>query len=202
MQYRTIESPIGPLLLAGDDEGVRFLLFSTGRRHGTAETRVGTGSWLAQRHRVATDVVLRGKAARVRYSAGAAGHAVSAAGVARAVRHSLRRDDQLRRARAAHRQSQSGARRRSRKRIESDLDHHSVSPRHRQQRIAHRLRRRASDQKGTARSRTRPDSAAVTVDRRLSTVSLRSQRHHRIDARRAPRRQQCCQHRHYHKDAL
>ena len=31
MRYRTIESPIGPLLLAGDDEGVRFLLFSTGR---------------------------------------------------------------------------------------------------------------------------------------------------------------------------
>jgi methylated-DNA-[protein]-cysteine S-methyltransferase len=31
MRYRTIESPIGPLLLAGDDQGVRFLLFSTGR---------------------------------------------------------------------------------------------------------------------------------------------------------------------------
>ena len=31
MQYRTIESPIGPLLLAGDDEGLRFLLFSAGR---------------------------------------------------------------------------------------------------------------------------------------------------------------------------
>jgi methylated-DNA-[protein]-cysteine S-methyltransferase len=31
MRYRTIESPIGQLLLAGDDQGVRFLLFSTGR---------------------------------------------------------------------------------------------------------------------------------------------------------------------------
>jgi methylated-DNA-[protein]-cysteine S-methyltransferase len=31
MQYRTIESPIGALLLAGDDQGVRFLLFSNGR---------------------------------------------------------------------------------------------------------------------------------------------------------------------------
>ncbi len=32
MQYRTIESPLGPLLLAGDDAGLRFLLFSAGRR--------------------------------------------------------------------------------------------------------------------------------------------------------------------------
>jgi methylated-DNA-[protein]-cysteine S-methyltransferase len=31
MRYRTIESPIGPLLLAADDQGVRFLLFSSGR---------------------------------------------------------------------------------------------------------------------------------------------------------------------------
>jgi methylated-DNA-[protein]-cysteine S-methyltransferase len=31
MLYRTIASPIGPLLLAGDDEGVRFLLFEHGR---------------------------------------------------------------------------------------------------------------------------------------------------------------------------
>lgn len=31
VQYRVIESPIGPLLLAGDAEGVRFLLFSKGR---------------------------------------------------------------------------------------------------------------------------------------------------------------------------
>ena len=30
MQYRTIESPIGPLLIAGDDNGLRFLLFSRG----------------------------------------------------------------------------------------------------------------------------------------------------------------------------
>lgn len=32
MQYRTLESPVGPLLLAGDDRGVRFLLFGQGRR--------------------------------------------------------------------------------------------------------------------------------------------------------------------------
>lgn len=31
MQYRLLESPIGPLLLAGDDHGIRFLLFSNGR---------------------------------------------------------------------------------------------------------------------------------------------------------------------------
>jgi methylated-DNA-[protein]-cysteine S-methyltransferase len=32
VQYRTLDSPIGQLLLAGDDIGLRFLLFSTGRR--------------------------------------------------------------------------------------------------------------------------------------------------------------------------
>jgi methylated-DNA-[protein]-cysteine S-methyltransferase len=31
VQYRLLESPIGPLLLAGDDHGVRFLLFGNGR---------------------------------------------------------------------------------------------------------------------------------------------------------------------------
>ena len=29
--YRELESPVGPLLLAGDDEGLRFLLFRKGR---------------------------------------------------------------------------------------------------------------------------------------------------------------------------
>jgi methylated-DNA-[protein]-cysteine S-methyltransferase len=37
MHYRNIESPIGPLLLAGDDEGLRFLLFSNG--HHTAQPK-------------------------------------------------------------------------------------------------------------------------------------------------------------------
>jgi methylated-DNA-[protein]-cysteine S-methyltransferase len=32
MRYRTIESPIGPLFLAGDDGGLRRLLFAAGRR--------------------------------------------------------------------------------------------------------------------------------------------------------------------------
>ncbi|HUE85276.1 MAG TPA: methylated-DNA--[protein]-cysteine S-methyltransferase [Vicinamibacterales bacterium] len=32
MQHRTIESPVGPLLLAGDEGGLRFVLFSTGGR--------------------------------------------------------------------------------------------------------------------------------------------------------------------------
>ncbi len=31
MQYRTIDSPIGPLLVAGDDQGLRFVLFKLGR---------------------------------------------------------------------------------------------------------------------------------------------------------------------------
>jgi methylated-DNA-[protein]-cysteine S-methyltransferase len=32
VQYRLVDSPIGPLLLAADDQGLRFLLFSAGRR--------------------------------------------------------------------------------------------------------------------------------------------------------------------------
>ena len=35
MFYRTIESPIGPLLAAGDEEGLRFLLFTRGRDRAT-----------------------------------------------------------------------------------------------------------------------------------------------------------------------
>jgi methylated-DNA-[protein]-cysteine S-methyltransferase len=31
VQFRRLESPVGPLLLAGDDEGLRFLLFENGR---------------------------------------------------------------------------------------------------------------------------------------------------------------------------
>jgi methylated-DNA-[protein]-cysteine S-methyltransferase len=31
MRYRSIESPIGPLLLAGDDNGLRHLLFAAGK---------------------------------------------------------------------------------------------------------------------------------------------------------------------------
>lgn len=31
VQHRTIDSPIGPLFLAGDDRGLRYLLFGTGR---------------------------------------------------------------------------------------------------------------------------------------------------------------------------
>jgi methylated-DNA-[protein]-cysteine S-methyltransferase len=31
MQYRTIESPIGPLLVAGDDEGLKYIGFPTGK---------------------------------------------------------------------------------------------------------------------------------------------------------------------------
>jgi methylated-DNA-[protein]-cysteine S-methyltransferase len=32
MQYRHLDSPIGPLLIAGDDDGLRFLLFAHERR--------------------------------------------------------------------------------------------------------------------------------------------------------------------------
>jgi methylated-DNA-[protein]-cysteine S-methyltransferase len=31
MQYRLLESPIGPLIVAGDEEGLRYLLFARGR---------------------------------------------------------------------------------------------------------------------------------------------------------------------------
>ena len=32
MQYRKIDTPIGPLMLAGEDAGLRFLVFGNGRR--------------------------------------------------------------------------------------------------------------------------------------------------------------------------
>ena len=41
MQYREIESPVGPLLLAGDEQGLRLLLFKKGRDK--ARARPGPG---------------------------------------------------------------------------------------------------------------------------------------------------------------
>lgn len=38
VQHRTIDSPIGPLLLAGDEGGLRFLLFGNGRHEVAPET--------------------------------------------------------------------------------------------------------------------------------------------------------------------
>ena len=35
MLYRELDSPIGPLLLAGDEYGIRYLLFGNGRRRTT-----------------------------------------------------------------------------------------------------------------------------------------------------------------------
>jgi methylated-DNA-[protein]-cysteine S-methyltransferase len=49
VQYRFLDSPIGPLLLAGDPAGVRFLLFGNGRRRVTPEPdwQLDTG-WLKE----------------------------------------------------------------------------------------------------------------------------------------------------------
>ena len=80
------------------------------------------------------------------------GHAVPAAGLAGAVRDSLRADDQLRRAGAAHRRRQGGARRRRREWRQPDRDHRPLPSRDWRERLPHRLRRRASDQARAARS--------------------------------------------------
>ena len=37
MRYRTVASPIGPLLVAGDEAGLRFLLFTNGRHEACPE---------------------------------------------------------------------------------------------------------------------------------------------------------------------
>ena len=34
MQYRKLDSPIGPLMIAGDNDGLRFVLFATHERRG------------------------------------------------------------------------------------------------------------------------------------------------------------------------
>ncbi len=39
MKYRTLDSPIGPLLAAGDEDGLRFLLFAHGRKAVTPDPR-------------------------------------------------------------------------------------------------------------------------------------------------------------------
>jgi methylated-DNA-[protein]-cysteine S-methyltransferase len=37
VEYRHLDSPIGPLLLAGDESGIRYLLFAKGRREAKPE---------------------------------------------------------------------------------------------------------------------------------------------------------------------
>ena len=66
MFYRSIASPIGPLLLAGDEEGVRFLLFEHGRDQASAEAGVGTRSGLVEDPARQLTAYFQGQAARVR----------------------------------------------------------------------------------------------------------------------------------------
>lgn len=50
MQFRTVDSPVGPLLLAGDEHGLRLLLFGNGR------SRPNTAAWEPDRGLLAEPV--------------------------------------------------------------------------------------------------------------------------------------------------
>ena len=144
----TIPSPVGPLALTVDDDG--------------ALTRIGFGAgdvsddarFEPRRH--PAERVLRRRAHRLR-SRPATGRRqpVRAARLGRAAGDPLRRDGQLRRDRRADRPPGQGPRRRPRQRPQPDRDRLPVPPRHRQRRVADRLRRRPREQAHPARPRGR-----------------------------------------------
>ena len=98
----------------------------------------------------------------------------SSAGSGRAAGHPLRRDHQLRRACAADRQRQRGARRGPGQRRQSHLDHHPLPSGDRRQRVAHRLRRRPAGQTGAAGARAGARRPAVARSPGLEGGSRRS----------------------------
>ena len=142
--YCTLSSPIGPLLLAGNDQGLQFLLFQNGR-----QTVAPDPAWQQDRGSLKEPVrqltaYFAGQAPALRRDGRAPGDAVSAIGLGDELqRIPYGETISYRRAGDAHRQSARGSRRRSGQRLESHLHHHSVSSRHWQQRRACRLRRRS-----------------------------------------------------------
>ena len=150
MSYREIESPVGPLLLAGDDEGLRFLLFKKGRDKARpkSESEPDRSSLKESAKQLGA------------YFAGGCGFRAALApqgtpfqtAVWSALLKIPTAKRKLRSDRRPSRQSQSGARRRSRTapiRSRSSFRATVSSA----QRLADRLRRRVADQAGTARAR-------------------------------------------------
>ena len=148
--WTTFDSPVDELLLTSDGTSLTRLLFAPFTVDPT---------WSEEPCAVLDEAV----AQLSDYFAGTrtdfdlplepAGHAVPADGLASAARDPLRRDDQLRPARAARRQPQRLARGRPGQRPQPDLDRGAVPPGHRRQRLADRLRRRARPQADAARPR-------------------------------------------------
>ena len=103
VSYTTMESPIGPLMLAGDQGGLRLVHFLTGRRPKSPQ-----GDWIED-SRPFKEVIrqlegyFEGKLSRLRFASGPGRHGVSTSCLAQPAQDSLRRNHQLRTTGSAHR---------------------------------------------------------------------------------------------------
>ncbi len=143
--YTTLESPVGTLLLAGDSQALRMVSFQSSKHAEPPQA-----DWKQDKAPFAEVIrQLRAyfrRAERIRSSIGAGGNGISTSRLEQAAYDSLWRDDFLRTARGAHRQSQSRACCGLGEWEQSDTDHHSVPPGHRQRWQPDRFWRRPSHQ--------------------------------------------------------
>ena len=161
MRYDEIESPVGPLLVAADDAGLRLIHFQAGpapRRPDAAWRRDGLG---IPRARPPARRVLRPRASRVRPHARARGHAVPARDVAGPGHDPVRHHDLLRRSGEPRGEALGLPGRGGRERAEPAAHRRSLPPGHRQGRLADRFWRRAPGEAGAARARRRSVRGAL-----------------------------------------
>ena len=165
MFYFTMKSPVGPLLLVGDERGLRQVHFANGRRpKSPARDWTEDKAPFREAMRRARDL-LRGKVAGVRFAAGPRRHGVSETGVEQSAKNSLRRNGELRTIGAADREPRSGARGGACERLESHTDYYSVPPGDREQRKFDGIWRRTSGEEKAAGTGARATELSLTASR-------------------------------------
>ena len=138
------DSPVGPLLLAGDSDALHVLAFGVG----ISRPREIDADWMPDTKGVLKDVrkeldqYFAGRLKKFSTKLAFNGTPFQNAGLEGADAHSVRRDDQLPRSREPHRESEGGEGGRHGERRQPDRDHRALPSRDRIERIADRIRRR------------------------------------------------------------
>ena len=158
------DSPVGPLLLAGDSDALHVLAFGVGSR-----PREIDADWMPDTKGVLKDVrkeldqYFAGQLKKFTTKLAFNGTPFQNRGLEGADAHPVRRDDQLSGSRQPHREPEGGEGSRDGERRQPDRHHRALPPRDRFKRIAHRIWRRPPDQTGAARTRKRSTDAALVL---------------------------------------
>ena len=159
--FTQIESPVGPLLLAADDTGLRSINFINGRHSVSPDPAWHEDPETVCKNPFANSAPTSPENLRLSISPSPPGHNVSTRRLAQPMRNSLRTNHLLRRTGPPPRQPERLASSRAGERIESDPDRDSLPSGNREQRQTHRLRRGPADQGKAAGPGTPPTSSAV-----------------------------------------